>query len=41
METGCAIFGNKSVIVRIARDGLALFGDKIPRKCPPFSSDYA
>ena len=41
METGWAIFGNKSVKVRIARDGLALFGDEIPRKCPLFFSDYA
>lgn len=41
MTTGWATFGNKSEKVRVTRDGLALFGENIPRKCPFFFSDYA
>lgn len=40
MKTGLAIFGKKPVKVKVSRDGLALSGKGIPRKCPLLFSDY-
>ena len=37
METGWAKFGDKPAKVWVSRDGLSLFGEEIPRKCPLFS----
>ena len=41
METGWAKFGDKPVKVWVSRDGLSLFGEEIPRKCPLFFFDFA